>query len=56
LAFSAIEAFVHHMGILGHVDLESEENDAYVYVHLLDAAFSVTAQSATGWFHHSGYI
>jgi hypothetical protein len=56
LTFSAIKAFVRRMGIIGRPDLEAEDDDTYVYVHLLQAAFSVTSESAMGWFHHCGYI
>ncbi|KAJ7349410.1 hypothetical protein DFH08DRAFT_697109, partial [Mycena albidolilacea] len=48
LAFSAIKAFVCRIGIIGRADLESEEDDTYVYVHLIDAALPVTAESAMG--------
>ncbi|KAJ7321066.1 hypothetical protein DFH08DRAFT_713215, partial [Mycena albidolilacea] len=56
LTFSAIKAFVRCMGIIGCPDLEAEDDDTYIYVHLLQAAFSVTSVSAMGWFHHCGYI
>lgn len=54
LAFSSIKAYVRRAGVLGH---DSEDiNDTYAYIHLLEAAYSVTAESAQGWFHHCGYI
>ncbi|KAF9041873.1 hypothetical protein BDP27DRAFT_1244451, partial [Rhodocollybia butyracea] len=54
LAFSAVKAYLHRAGVLGR---DSEDNDAtYAYIHLLEAAYSVTAESAQGWFHHCGYI
>jgi hypothetical protein len=43
LAFSAIKAFVRRMGVIGRPDLEADDDDTYVYVHLLEAAFSVSA-------------
>jgi hypothetical protein len=27
-----------------------------VYVHLIEAAFSVTSEGAEGYFHHCGYL
>lgn len=54
LAFSAIKAYVCHAGILGRD--EEGNSDAYVYQHLLEAAFSVHEDSAKGWFHHCGYL
>lgn len=54
LAFSAIKAYVRRAGTLGRD--EDEDDDTYAYVHLLEAAFSVSEESAEGWFHHCGYI
>ena len=56
LAFSSIKAFVWREGILGHEDLDQEEDDTYVYLHLLDVAFSIDDNKAIGYFHHCGYI
>lgn len=54
LAFSAIKAYVRRAGVLGRD--EFGDDDTYAYVHLLEAAFSVTTDSAKGWFHHCGYL
>jgi transposase len=56
LAFSSIKAFVRREGVLGREDLDQEEDDTYVYLHLLDAAFSIDHKKAIGYFHHCGYI
>ena len=56
LAFSSIKAFVRRAAILGREDLDKDEDDTYVYLHLLDAAFSIDRVKATGYFHHCGYI
>lgn len=54
LAFSTIKAFVRCAGVLGWD--EEGDDDTYVYIHLLEAAFSITAENAEGFFHHCGYI
>ncbi|THU81648.1 hypothetical protein K435DRAFT_565578, partial [Dendrothele bispora CBS 962.96] len=54
LAFSAIKAYVRRAGVLGRD--EHGNDDCYVYIHLLEAAYSVTSASAMGWFHHCGYL
>jgi transposase len=56
LAFSAIKAFVRRDGTLGREDLDQKRDDTYVYVHLLEAAFSISATDALGFFHHCGYV
>jgi transposase len=56
LAFSAIKAFVRRAGTLGRQDVNQNEDDAYVYLHFFDAAFSITPQDALGFFHHCGYV
>lgn len=56
LAFSAIKAHVRRDRTLGREDVDQTVDDSYVYEALLDAAFSVTADDALGWFHHCGYI
>ena len=56
LAFSAIKAHVRRHGVLGRRDVDQNLDDAYVYVHLFEAAFSVTPDDARGFFHHCGYI
>lgn len=54
LAFSSIKAYVRREGVLGR-DLDNDD-DTYAYIHLMEAAFSVSGESAEGWFHHCGYI
>lgn len=54
LAFSGIKSYVRRAGVLGRDD--KNDDDTYAYIHLLEAAYSVTAESAQGWFHHCGYI
>ena len=56
LAFSVIKAHVRHHGVLGRHDVDQNFDDAYVYVHLFEAAFSVTPNDALGFFHHCGDI
>jgi hypothetical protein len=56
LAFSAIKAFVRRDGTLVRQDVNQKEDDTYVYLHLFDAAFSITPEDALGFFHHCGYV
>lgn len=56
LAFSAIKAYVRRDRTLGCEDLDQCEDDMWVYLHLLDAAFSITVEDAQGFFYHCGYI
>jgi hypothetical protein len=56
LAFSVIKAFVQRDGTLGHEDVVQGIDDTYVYLHLLEAAYSITGDDALGFFHHCGYI
>jgi len=56
LAFSSIKAYVRRAGVLGRTDLDQNEDDDYVYLHLLEASYSVTPEAARGWFHHCGYL
>ncbi|KAH7917784.1 hypothetical protein BV22DRAFT_1025764 [Leucogyrophana mollusca] len=56
LAFSAIKAYVRRDGTLGRQDLDQAVDDTYVYLHLFDAAFSISRDDALGFFHHCGYI
>lgn len=56
LAFSVIKAYVRRDGTLGREDLDQKEDDTYVYVHLMQAAFSITADNALGFYHHCGYV
>jgi len=56
LAFSSIKAHVRQEGELGRQDIDQKEDDNYVYLHLYDAAFLITADHALGYYHHCGYI
>jgi hypothetical protein len=56
LAFSAIKAFVRRDGSLGRQDVNQKEDDTYVYLHLFDAAYSITPDDALGFYHHCGYV
>lgn len=58
LAFSAIKAHVRREGDLAREDLDNGVNadDTYVYIHLYQAAYSVTRDNALGFFHHCGYL
>ena len=56
LAFSCIKAFVHRDKTLGRTDLNQNEDDTYVYLHLFDAAYQITPQHALSYFHHCHYV
>jgi hypothetical protein len=56
LAFSSIKAYVRRTGELAREDADQAIDDTYVYVHLIEAAFSVTSEGAEGYFHHCGYL
>jgi len=56
LAFSSIKAYVRRHGELGRQDVDQNKDDNYVYLHLYDAAFSITPDHALGYFHHCGYV
>jgi transposase len=56
LAFSSIKAYVRRAGVLIREDINQEENDTYVYLHLLDASYSISSEKALGYFHHCGYV
>lgn len=56
LAFSSIKAYVHRHQVLGRQDVNQNLNDTYVYLHLFEAAYSIHAQHALGYFHKCGYI
>lgn len=49
LAFSVIKAYVCRHGVLGRCDVDQNFDDTYVYVHLFEAAFSVTPDDALGF-------
>ena len=56
LAFSSIKAYARRHGELSRQDIDQNEDDNYVYLHLYNAAFSITSDHASGYFHHCGYI
>lgn len=56
LAFSAIKAFVRRSGELGRQDVDQNIDDSYVYLHLLDAAYHISANDACGFFGRCGYV
>jgi transposase len=56
LAFSSIKAYVRRVGELSREDVDQARDDTYVYVHLIQAAYSVTQEDAEGYFHHCGYL
>ncbi|KAI0342123.1 hypothetical protein BDW22DRAFT_1331324 [Trametopsis cervina] len=56
LAFSKIKAFVKRDGTLIREDPHHHADDAYAYLHLINAAYSITANDSEGYFHHCGYI
>ena len=56
LVFSAIKAYVRRVGTLQREDIGQAEDNTWVYLHLLDAAFSITADDAKGFFHECGYL
>jgi hypothetical protein len=58
LAFSAIKAYVRRAGVLGRGDTGAgrQQDDRYVYDHLLEATYSVSPESSWGWFHECRYV
>lgn len=56
LAFSTIKAFVRRAGKLGRQDLDPNADDTYVYIHLIEAAYSITPDDAENYYHHCGYV
>lgn len=56
LAFSSIKAYVCRVGELAREDVDQSNDDTYVYIHLIEAAFSVTGEDTEGYFHHCGYL
>lgn len=56
LAFSSIKAYVRRSRELAREDVDQAVDDTYVYIHLLEAAYSVTSEDAEGYFHHCGYL
>ena len=55
LGFSATKAHIHRNG---HAICAAmgEKDDTDVYVMLLEAVWSITADDAKAWFHHCGYL
>lgn len=53
-AFSAIKAWVRRNGAEVCAAM-AEDDDSEVYLLLMRAVFSVTGESAKGWFSHCGY-
>ena len=56
LAFSAIKSYIRLTGELLRTDVDSKVDDTYVYVHLYESVFAITADQALGFFHHCGYV
>lgn len=56
LAFSAIKAYVRRHGELGRQDVNQNIDDMYVYIHLFEAAYSISETDALGFYHRCGYV
>lgn len=54
LAFSAIKAYIRRNGGIIRAAM-SDTDDEDVYVQLMEAIYTVTADDAAGWFRHAGY-
>jgi hypothetical protein len=54
LAFSAIKAYIRRNGGILRASM-AEKDDMDVYLQLVEAVHSVTAENAAGWFRHAGY-
>jgi hypothetical protein len=54
LAFSAIKAYIRRNGGILRAAM-GETDDADVYIKLIEAVYSVSAEDAAGWFRHAGY-
>lgn len=54
LAFSAIKAYIRRNGGILQAAM-GETDDADVYIKLIEAVYSVSAEDAVGWFRHAGY-
>jgi hypothetical protein len=37
-------------------DVDQSMDNTYVYIHLIEAAYSVTPEDAERYFHHCGYL
>ncbi|KAG5221186.1 DDE family endonuclease [Salix suchowensis] len=55
LAFSSIKSFVRRHQVLSY-NAPDTEDDTYVYLHLIEAAFSIGSTHALGYYHQCGYI
>ncbi len=54
LAFSSIKSYVRRQQVLG--GLANADDDIYVYLHLIEAAYSIGPSHALGYYHKCGYI
>lgn len=55
LGFSAIKSHVQRERALVREDLDMNSDDMYIYMHLVEAAYSITSDDATHFFNHCGY-
>ena len=56
LCFSAIKLYVQRAGVLTSPFFDARDDDTYVYLHLIEAAFSIGTDHAHGYYHHCRYI
>lgn len=54
LAFSAIKAYIRRNGGIVRVAMDDTNNEE-VYIKLLEAVYTVSAEDAAGWFRHAAY-
>ncbi|KAF7372240.1 DDE family endonuclease [Mycena venus] len=50
LAFLSIKAYIRHSRELAREDIDQAIDDTYVYIHLIEVAFSVTSEDTEGYF------
>jgi transposase len=55
LAFSAIKAHIRRNGNAIRQAM-NDPDTTQMYILLLDAVFSVTAEDVYNWYHHCGYL
>lgn len=55
LAFSAIKSYVRRAQVLGNRAVD-DDDDGYVYQHLTDTAYGISADTAQGFFHQCRYV
>jgi len=55
LGFSAIKAHIRRNGHAIRAAM-GEKDDTDVYIMLLEAVWSITADDAKAWFYHCGYL